>query len=216
VNEVEFSDRLRAAGPPAEELSAETLEKLVTYWNLLARWNAVINLTALPLDPPSDAALQRLLIEPMEASRNFPKAAKMWFDLGSGGGSPAIPLKLLHPHVPLVLVEVRSRKAAFLREAVRTLLLSDVEVLSSPFEKVALERPGVADVITARAVKHDAAFAATVRALLGPMGCLLSFQTGSKPLEIQGLTNVASWEIAAAGPTLLATYVPRGTRNVDR
>jgi len=215
VNDVEFSARLRAAVPQAVELSGEPLDRLISYWKLLAKWNSIINLTALPLDPPTDAALQRLLVEPVAASQYFPKTARMWFDLGSGGGSPAIPLKILHPDVPLVLVEARARKAAFLREVSRTLLLSDVEAISLPYEQVAIERPGAADVITARAVRHDAAFVAAVQALLDPKGCLLSFQTGTKPREIQGLANIECHEVSAVGPVLLATYVPRGT-GVDR
>ena len=44
-------------------------------------------------------------------------------DVGSGGGSPAIPLKLAAPAVALTMVEVKARKSAFLREAIRQLEL---------------------------------------------------------------------------------------------
>jgi 16S rRNA (guanine527-N7)-methyltransferase len=215
VNELEFAARLRAAAPQAEQLSREAVEQLVTYWTVLAKWNAVINLTALPLDPPSDAALRRLLVEPLAASQYFPRTAKMWFDLGSGGGSPAIPLKILHPDLPLVLVEVRGRKAAFLREAVRALMLPNVEVAALRFEQIAQDRPHAADLVTARAVRADAALAVAVQTLLSQEGHLLSFQTGSKPLEIHGLTCIESHQLDATRPSLLASYVPRGT-SVDQ
>ena len=44
----------------------------------------------------------------------------VWFDLGSGNGSPAIPIKLAKPAARLTMVESKERKAAFLREAVRS------------------------------------------------------------------------------------------------
>ena len=52
----------------------------------------------------------------------------LWFDIGSGGGSPAIPLKLARPTLPLPMVESKTRKAVFLREAVRALGLARREV----------------------------------------------------------------------------------------
>ena len=49
-------------------------------------------------------------------------------DIGSGGGSPAIPLKLATPGSALTMVEVKARKSAFLREAIRQLGLTDTQV----------------------------------------------------------------------------------------
>src|SRR6516164_7658019 len=105
------------------KVSEEAIEQLGRYFELLAKWNAKINLTALPLDPPTRETLDRLFVEPLAAARYFPRDPVAWFDLGSGGGSPAIPLKILHPEASLTMVEARVRKAAFLREAVRGLVL---------------------------------------------------------------------------------------------
>ena len=73
-------------------------DSLDAYYRLLARWNRTINLTALSLDPLADEALDRLFIEPLAAAPYIREALdvtplSVWFDLGSGGGSPAIPLK---------------------------------------------------------------------------------------------------------------------------
>jgi len=99
------------------------LAPLETYYRLLAQWNVKINLTALPLQPPTDSTFDRLFIEPLLAAELVPDLPGIWFDLGSGGGSPALPLKLIRPSLSLTLVESKTRKAAFLREALRALKL---------------------------------------------------------------------------------------------
>jgi len=127
--------------------------RLVTYFDLLFRWNAKINLTALT-DP--DSAIDRLLLEPLAAAPELPDHLDL-MDLGSGGGSPAIPLALALEARRLVMVESKSRKAAFLREAARVVDLNAV-VESDRIETVA-ERGGYRGQMTAvtiRAVRVDA------------------------------------------------------------
>jgi 16S rRNA G527 N7-methylase RsmG len=78
------------------------------------------------------------------------------------------------------MVESKTRKAAFLREAVRQLGLSKTEVESSRFEEL-LARPELhesADVVTMRAVKADKKTLIGLQALIKPGGLLLLFQTG--------------------------------------
>src|SRR3981081_1440726 len=50
-------------------------------------------------------------------------------DVGSGGGMPGLPLKIAFPHLHVTLVESVGKKAAFLRETVKQLGLTDVEVV---------------------------------------------------------------------------------------
>ena len=56
-------------------------------------------------------------------------------DLGSGGGFPAIPLKILRPDIRWVLIESRQRKCAFLESVARSLHLSGIEVVNGRFEE---------------------------------------------------------------------------------
>ena len=150
------------------------VEQLETYFELLARWTVKINLTSLPLRPPTDESLDRLLIEPLLAAKHVENTEITWFDLGSGGGSPAIPLKILRPTARLTMVESRSRKAAFLREAVRTLGLANTSVKTARVEDVGLEADslGQVDVVTVRALGLDEGILESVRRLLRPSGYL--------------------------------------------
>jgi 16S rRNA (guanine(527)-N(7))-methyltransferase RsmG len=158
-------------------LAGDVLDQLEAYFRLLNHWNRTINLSALELDPPSDAAIDRLLLEPLTAARHVPDRPVRWFDLGSGSGSPAIPLKLARPLAGLTMVEARSRKAAFLRELVRELRLPDTGVIGERFEAVA-QRADLGhsvDYITTRGVRIDASFLNAAHLFLQSDGRLLVF-----------------------------------------
>jgi 16S rRNA (guanine527-N7)-methyltransferase len=144
------------------------LDRLQAYFKLLAHWNTRINLTGFPLDQPTGDAVDRLLIEPLITARSLPHPVSVWFDLGSGGGSPAIPIQLYRPAKTLVLVESKGRKAAFLREVARVLSLDSVEVESNRIESIAVSHPlaATADLVTIRAVRPSDDVLKAVRRLL--------------------------------------------------
>jgi 16S rRNA (guanine527-N7)-methyltransferase len=144
------------------------------YFRLLAQWNVKINLTGLPLQPPTDDTFDRLFIEPLAAAALVANVPGIWFDLGSGGGSPALPLKLVRPALALTLVESKTRKAAFLREVIRALKLPATDVANVRFEELA-DAATKADLVTVRAVRPDAALFNVSAQLLKGGGRLLLF-----------------------------------------
>ena len=119
----EFRERLKRRAKAVDlSIDVALAEQLEGYYQLLAKWNAKINLTSFRLTSSGeDDAIDRLLIEPVVAARYVPESARTLLDVGSGGGSPAIPLKLANPKLQLRMVEIKTRKAVFLREAIRTL-----------------------------------------------------------------------------------------------
>lgn len=189
MTSLEFRDKLaRRARRAKAHLTIEMLGPLEAYFRLLAQWNAKINLTALPLDQPTDETFDRLLVEPLAAARQLermairfkPESTPVWFDLGSGGGSPAIPLKIARPAFRLNMIESKERKSAFLREAVRMLSLADTSVLTTRFEDAVGDSllVGTADLVTVRAVKTDGTLFETAASLLHEGGHLLMFRPG--------------------------------------
>jgi 16S rRNA (guanine527-N7)-methyltransferase len=167
-----IADRLAAASIQSDDAVLTGLE---SYLGLLARWNAKINLTALPVQDPTDAALDKLLVEPLVAAPFLPASTETWMDLGSGGGSPALPLRLACRQGSLTLVESRERKCAFLREAIRALGLDRTTVTNARFD--ALRTESLVDVVTVRAVKIDAEMEALLRRILRVGGLLFCFGT---------------------------------------
>ena len=163
-------------------LSAPVLDRLVAYYELLELWNRKINLTA---EVASDAAVDRLLVEPMVAAQSLPGHAAAMIDIGSGSGSPAIPMKLSVPAVDLVMVESKTRKAAFLREVVRQLAMGSAVVETQRFEDL-LFRPdlrGAMDVVTIRAVRVDHRALSGLQAFLRPGGQIFLFGGSTIPVR---------------------------------
>ncbi len=174
----EFFDRVRRQARRADvQLSEDLLDRLETYFRLLAAWNAKINLTALDLVRDIDKAVDRLLVEPLAAVRHLQASAAGAIDIGSGGGSPAIPMKLARPDVSFTLVEAKTRKCAFLREAGRQLGI-DLRVETARYELL-LSRPEfheAFDVVTLRAVRVEPKILLGLQAFLRPGGEFLLFR----------------------------------------
>lgn len=173
----EFTQRLnRRAKRAGVAVAPELAAGLWVYFDLLFRWNSKINLTSLSQDSP-DEAVDRLIVEPLVAAKELTGPAVRYIDIGSGGGSPAIPIKLAAPQAELVMVESKARKSAFLREALRHLALDGV-VETARFEEL-LARPEMHetfDVLTMRAVKTEARTLASLQAFVRPGGRILLFR----------------------------------------
>jgi 16S rRNA (guanine527-N7)-methyltransferase len=185
----------------------DAIAMLQEYFSVLVRWNRIINLTALPIENPTDETFDRLFTEPLAAARSFPTDARRWFDLGSGGGSPAVPLKVVVPDVHLTMVESRERKAAFLREVVRSLdLAADVE--NRRFEDVSglEESRNRVDVVTVRAVRPDASMFSAASTLLVPNGRLLMFQSSAQSMSVGSFHLRETVQLVESGRGFLATY----------
>jgi 16S rRNA (guanine527-N7)-methyltransferase len=169
-----LSRRITKAGGSA---STEQVTNLAAYVELLARWNKKINLTALRVDPLSDDAVDRLIVEPVMAARRLTESDRLVIDVGTGGGSPAIPLAVMSQNARLVMVEVKVRKCAFLREVVRQLGMPGASVENCRVEEL-LSRSELhesADVVTVRAVRPDRRLLMAIQAFLKPGGRLFWF-----------------------------------------
>jgi 16S rRNA (guanine527-N7)-methyltransferase len=164
-------------------VDADLAVRLERYLQLLARWNAKINLTAFSLVEPNDEAIDRLLVEPVVAARHVGATAGSLIDIGSGSGSPGIPLRLALGPLKLLLVEAKTRKAVFLLEALRHLEIQDGAVETARFEQL-LTRPELHeafDVLSIRAVRAEARTLLTLQAFLRPGGRLLWFRGPGGP-----------------------------------
>lgn len=143
--------------------------RLETYLRLLSQWSRRVNLVS-----RRDWSVlatkhlrQALTMVPVVAS--IPRGLVM--DLGSGGGLPAIPLKVALPDSHFVLVESRRKRVHFLREVVRSAELDRIEVVNDRIENLS---PVGADVVTARAVASPEKLLDLVQRHLAPHGWILS------------------------------------------
>src|SRR5712691_3302110 len=118
------------------------------YIDILLTWNEKVNLTAIQ-DPLE--ILYRHFCESMYAADAVPLQKGRLADIGSGAGFPGLPLKILRPQLDLHLVEANVKKATFLAEVIRELVLRDVRVLVSRYEDLG-EEIAPLDFVCTRAV----------------------------------------------------------------
>jgi 16S rRNA (guanine527-N7)-methyltransferase len=138
------------------DVSRETLDRLGALVDTLVRWQKAINLVG---RTTMEDVWIRHVLDSAQLAPLIPADAKSLADLGSGGGFPGLVLAALRPELDMTLIEVDARKAAFLGEAGRRMVLKKPpRVVIGRIE----EAPAVkADVVTARA--------------LAPLGQLLSW-----------------------------------------
>jgi 16S rRNA (guanine527-N7)-methyltransferase len=195
VTSRDFQDRLvRRARRVGVLASSELAASLETYYRLLATWNQKINLTGLNLAEPTPEALDRLLIEPLVAARHAPPGMARMIDIGSGGGSPAIPFALAVPGAQLLMVESKTRKSVFLREATRALEMMDANVATARFEEL-LARPDLHeahDLLTIRAVRVETKVLMSLQAFVKPGGSIFLFRSTSGDVP-ESLTSPLAW-----------------------
>ncbi len=181
-------------------VSRETAGLLDRFVELLATWQKTTNLVAPSALPEiwtrhvADS-LQLLPLAP---------GARLWIDLGSGGGFPGIPLACLLADVEgghMHLVESNQKKAAFLREAARVLGLP-VTVHAQRIEDFTARFEGHADAVTARAL-------APLKKLIPDAYPLL--KTGTKLLFPKGQDIAAELTEAAKYWTIGSEMVPSKT-----
>jgi len=124
---------------PVTDSQAAALE---THYQLLARWNRVLNLTSIR---SMEEAVVRHYAECVFFTSLLPAVTTV-LDFGSGGGFPGIPIAVMRAQCQVTLLESHQRKAVFLREAARS--LSNVSVLSRRGE----DAEGTWDLVVSRAV----------------------------------------------------------------
>ena len=120
------------------EISATQQEKLLTYLQLLSKWNKAYNLTAVR-NP--DEMVSRHLLDSLSVADFVGEEGKNWLDVGSGGGMPGIPLAIMFPQSHFTLLDANGKKTRFLTQVKLELQLSNVDVVHSRVEDFKPARP---------------------------------------------------------------------------
>jgi 16S rRNA (guanine527-N7)-methyltransferase len=121
--------------------------QLAIYLELLLKWNARTNLTAIR-DPHE--IVRRHFGESLFAAQHLGPCTTL-LDFGSGAGFPGLPIQLFRPGIQITLAESQGKKASFLREAVRALNLP-TEVIPARVETLPASR--TFEITTLRAVDN--------------------------------------------------------------
>jgi 16S rRNA (guanine(527)-N(7))-methyltransferase RsmG len=233
----------------SKKLSARQLDQISIYIDLLLRWNARINLTAVR-DP--EEIVTRHFGESLFAARHFlpcgagtparvgpaiegpsktgitdvhplqgraegrrrpdlqsdsqnsipdanesgtppvpnPTQPGRVVDLGSGAGFPGLPIKIWSPLTPVTLIESNQKKVAFLREVIRALTLTDINV----FPRRAEDYPAASvSLLTLRAVERFEVILPAAARLLSPGASLALLIGQSQVAQAQTLLPTLQW-----------------------
>lgn len=180
-------------------ISDDQLERLLDYLALLAKWNAVYNLTA--VRDPSQMVVQHLL-DSLAAVPAF-VSAKRVLDVGSGGGLPGMVLAIWaqasRPDMRIHMIDTVHKKTAFLTQVKAELGLANVTVHTGRVESLQLDQPF--DVITSRAFADLSDFVdwsghllATGGRFIAMKGVAASEETGRLP---------AAWKVLDKMPLVV-------------
>jgi 16S rRNA G527 N7-methylase RsmG len=126
-----FAELLRKRISPIVELSPAQVNQLEHHYNLLIKWNKVLNLTSLH---KVEEIVERHYCESIFLAVHLPFVALSIGDVGSGAGFPGIPVAIVRSECRVSLIESHQRKSVFLREATRE--LENVQVLPRRVENV--------------------------------------------------------------------------------
>jgi 16S rRNA (guanine527-N7)-methyltransferase len=172
--------------------TAAQVQSLADYLDLLQRWNATYNLTAVR---DRDAMLTQHLADCLAVVKPLltQGAAGRLLDVGSGGGLPGVVLALLAPAWDVTCVDTVGKKAAFIRQVAGQLALPKLHAVHTRVEVMAAP---VFDVVTSRAFASLADFTALTKPHLAPNGVWMAMK-GKRPDD----------EIAALPPGVSVFHV---------
>jgi len=150
-------------------------EQFMCYLTHLIEWNKTINLTAI-IDPKE--IIVKHFVDSLAAlvATSFPQNGLV-LDVGSGGGFPGIPLKIMRPDMRLVLVEPVQKKCSFLNSVIGLLKLHDVTTFGGTIEQYA-KQPfrHIIDTVVVRALKFEE-IRQHIPALLSSRGRVVLYRT---------------------------------------
>lgn len=156
-------------------IGAGQAEQFMRYLAHLMEWNKTINLTAI-IDPKE--IIIKHFVDSLAAlvATSFPKNGVV-LDVGSGGGFPGLPLKIVRSDMRLVLIEPVRKKCSFLNSVIGLLKLQDVSTFDGTIEQY-VKRPirHAIDMVVVRALKYEE-IRKHIPALLTSKGKIVLYRT---------------------------------------
>jgi 16S rRNA (guanine527-N7)-methyltransferase len=173
------------------DLTAEQKGKLLDYVALLAKWNAVYNLTA--IRDPRQMLIQHILDSLSIVPHLATLGPATLLDVGSGGGLPGIVLAIVFPEWSITVNDIVQKKSAFQSQAKAELGLANLSVVTGRVENLrpGIEVPGKFDAIVSRAFAELADFVTLARHLVADDGAIWAMKGVRPDGEIERLPEGA-------------------------
>lgn len=170
-------------------LTDTQVNQFETYYELLVEWNKVMNLTGIT---EYDEVMQKHFVD----SLSIVKAAdlgqcKKVLDMGTGAGFPGIPIKIVYPHLEVVLLDSLNKRIKFLNEVIGKLGLSGITAIHGRAEDYAKQKEyrEMFDLCVSRAVANLASLSEYCIPYTMLHGNFISYKSGSIEDELQNAKN---------------------------
>ncbi len=169
-------------------VDSDQVDKFTTHAMELAKWNRKINLTA--ITDPLEVAVKHFL-DSMAPDSMIPWNASL-LDIGSGGGFPGIPLKILKPSLSVTLIDASRKKVSFLKHLIRILGLENIEAFHLRAEEFSQQAlfAGPFNAIISRALSSTPEFVRMALPLLDTDGILIAMKGKRSEVEIESLRSL--------------------------
>ncbi len=163
----------------------------------LIKWTKKINITS--ITEPREVAVKHFL-DSLPPARFIPPGAAL-LDIGSGGGFPGIPLKVLIPSLSVTLIDASRKKASFLKHIIRSLKLDSTEAIHIRAEDLAADKNYVNrfDFIISRALSPLESFVSMALPLLANKGVIIALKGKVDQKELDDLRHNVLEKIGGAG-----------------
>ena len=187
-------------------LSSFQKEQFIQYYELLIKWNEVMNLTAI-------TKWEEVLLKHFVDSLSITKVMNMnkvdsLIDVGTGAGFPGIPVKIMFPHIKVTLLDSLNKRLEFLRKVCEDLKLGNVDIIHGRAEDIARKKEYREKfaLSVSRAVSRLATLSEYCLPFVEKGGCFISYKSGNLHEEIkdgEAATAALGGEIEQAAKFLL-------------
>jgi 16S rRNA (guanine527-N7)-methyltransferase len=167
------------------ELNKHHTDQFAIHAEELMQWTAKTNLTS--ITDPLEVAVKHFL-DSLVPAGIIPSGASL-LDIGSGGGFPGIPLKVLIPSLSVTLIDASRKKTSFLKHVIRSLKLGGIEALHCRAEALADDPLYINrfDVIISRALTSLDSFVRLALPLLAKEGSIMALKGEADRQELADL-----------------------------
>ena len=159
-------------------LTDQMVEQFDMYFNLILKYNKVMDLTAVN----DDEIYERHFYNSLTIAFNNDFNGLSLCDVGAGAGFPSIPLKIAFPDMKLTIIDPLSKRMDFLKIVVNELDLKDVNLLYLRAEDASIKHKEEFDIVTARAVARLNILTEIVSQMVKVGGLFISMK-GERALE---------------------------------
>ena len=180
-------------------LTKEQISMFDKYRDILLEWNQKFNLTAIT---DFDEIEEKHFYDSFVLTNFFPINNMTLLDVGSGAGFPGIPLAIVDPTLHVTLLEANGKRVTFLKEAVKQLGLTNVEIIQGRAEE--LKTREKYDIVTARAVKELNILVEISFHLLKVHGVFIAYKGSNAKEELENAKNAI--KTVGGGPSVLLEH----------